>query len=65
MGGSDSGAPALRIERGHASDEELAALTVVLLALRGGRAEEHDGTSVKTSRWWRGAAAYSAPRSWQ
>ncbi|WRZ87682.1 acyl-CoA carboxylase subunit epsilon [Streptomyces sp. NBC_01007] len=65
MNESDSGALALRIERGHASEEELAALTVVLLALRGGRAEERGAASVKASRWWRGAAAYSAPRSWQ
>ncbi|MFD6552384.1 acyl-CoA carboxylase subunit epsilon, partial [Streptomyces sp. NPDC058398] len=34
MGDLDRGQPALRVERGTATDEELAALTVVLLALR-------------------------------
>ncbi|WP_392957968.1 acyl-CoA carboxylase subunit epsilon [Streptomyces sp. LN245] len=34
MGDLDRGQPALRVERGTATEEELAALTVVLLALR-------------------------------
>ncbi|MFE2533782.1 acyl-CoA carboxylase epsilon subunit, partial [Streptomyces sp. NPDC059371] len=34
MGDVDRGEPALRVERGTATEEELAALAVVLLALR-------------------------------
>jgi hypothetical protein len=63
MGGSDSEEPALRIERGQASDEELAALAVVLLALR--RAGPQRGRPAKGVRRWRRPEAYQAPRSWQ
>ncbi|MEN1891459.1 acyl-CoA carboxylase subunit epsilon [Streptomyces mirabilis] len=38
MGTPEHHEPVLRVERGQASDEELAALTVVLLALRAGGA---------------------------
>lgn len=56
----------LRVERGRADTDELAALTVVLLALRargaarGGRERRADG-----SRWWRPPAPYRAPHSWK
>ncbi|MGW2649314.1 acyl-CoA carboxylase subunit epsilon [Streptomyces sp. NPDC001393] len=42
MGDTDRGQPALRVERGTATDEELAALTVVLLAL--GRVTDSERT---------------------
>jgi hypothetical protein len=66
MGDSGHGELALRIERGRASDDELAALTVVLLALyAGGAAEDGDERPFNGSRWWRRPDAYKAPRSWQ
>ncbi|MEV0184361.1 acyl-CoA carboxylase subunit epsilon [Streptomyces sp. NPDC050625] len=65
MSDSDRAQPALRIERGHASDEELAALTVVLLALCAEAQESEAGRPVNGSRWWRRPHSYRAPRSWQ
>ncbi|MFE1948895.1 acyl-CoA carboxylase subunit epsilon [Streptomyces sp. NPDC059524] len=55
----------LRIERGRANEDELAALTAVLLSF--GRvhrpAETH---AVRAgSRWWRQPAGYFAPGSWR
>ncbi|MFF4402711.1 acyl-CoA carboxylase subunit epsilon [Streptomyces sp. NPDC001480] len=66
MGDSDRGEPALRVERGQASDEELAALTVVLLALHADAVAEQEEQQrfSKGSRRWR-PHAYRAPRSWQ
>ncbi|MEU8975186.1 acyl-CoA carboxylase subunit epsilon [Streptomyces monashensis] len=65
MGDTDREEPALRVERGTATDEELAALTVVLLALRG-RPEDEDaqGRPVNGSRWWR-RPGHKGSRSWQ
>ncbi|MEV2255270.1 acyl-CoA carboxylase subunit epsilon [Streptomyces sp. NPDC050147] len=66
MGNPDSGQAVLRLERGQASDEELAALTVVLLS----RCREDAGPGqgrgrpLNGSRWWK-RPDYSAPRSWQ
>lgn len=65
MGESGQVEPALRIERGQASDEELAALTVVLLALCTEAQEDEAGRPVSGSRWWRRPHSYRAPRSWQ
>jgi hypothetical protein len=67
MAESDHGELALRVERGQVTDEELAALTVVLLALRAGHeeAEEESERPHNGSRWWRRSHAYQAPRSWQ
>ncbi|WP_330343098.1 acyl-CoA carboxylase subunit epsilon [Streptomyces sp. NBC_00557] len=66
MGDTDHGEPALRVERGTATEEELAALTVVLLALRGGPAEEDaQRRPINGSRWWRRPRAYQGSRSWQ
>ena len=65
MGGPEPAAPALRIERGRATEEELAALTVVLLALRadaGGRRDEVRAGSVPG---WSPEPVYRAPRSWR
>ncbi|MFG2503305.1 acyl-CoA carboxylase subunit epsilon [Streptomyces sp. NPDC048441] len=64
MGNPDSGQAVLRLERGQASDEELAALTVVLLSLCRDDAEPGEGRPLNGSRWWKGSG-YSAPRSWQ
>lgn len=66
MGDTDREEPALRVERGEASEEELAALTVVLLALRGRAAEEDQGgRPVNGSRWWRLPQGHRGSRSWQ
>ncbi|MFD5818714.1 acyl-CoA carboxylase subunit epsilon [Streptomyces sp. NPDC059618] len=55
MGETDPGQPALRVERGSATEEELAALTVVLLALRGRPAPAEARArpaEAARSRWW-------------
>ncbi|MEU3838462.1 acyl-CoA carboxylase epsilon subunit [Streptomyces sp. NPDC028635] len=67
MGDSDHGEFAVRIERGQADDEELAALTVALLALRARRAATSRVTTrpVDGVRWWKRADAYQAPCSWR
>jgi hypothetical protein len=58
----------LRVERGRATDAELAAVTVVLLSLL---ADQGEDTSVRQSpgapRWRpeRVSAAYSSPYSWR
>ncbi|GAA1374948.1 acyl-CoA carboxylase subunit epsilon [Streptomyces beijiangensis] len=62
MGGTGHDELRLRVVRGRADADELAALTIVLLALRarGGelsRREERAGGS----RWWRPPTAYRAP----
>ncbi|MGW7613903.1 acyl-CoA carboxylase epsilon subunit [Streptomyces sp. NPDC054766] len=54
MGGTDRGDAVLRVERGTATEEELAALTVVLLALLGRPAD----TGARPlpaggAHWWR------------
>ncbi|MFD8203711.1 acyl-CoA carboxylase subunit epsilon [Streptomyces sp. NPDC059701] len=58
MGDTDRAHPALRIERGRATDEELAALTAVLLfALQGG--------APRRAGWSRRPNGHRGPRSWQ
>ncbi|MFC8130177.1 acyl-CoA carboxylase subunit epsilon [Streptomyces sp. NPDC057302] len=67
MGNPDSTQAVLRLERGQASDEELAALTVVLLSLHRDDAEPGHGQGrrpLNGSRWWKNPG-YRAPRSWQ
>ena len=62
----DRGEPALRVERGTATEEELAALTVVLLALRGRTAhEEAPLRPVSHAFWWRRPESYRGSHSWQ
>ncbi|WP_053672960.1 acyl-CoA carboxylase subunit epsilon [Streptomyces sp. NRRL B-1140] len=69
MGDSDCGAPgnqgefALRIVRGRPGEEELAALTAVLLVLRSGgaKAAEEAGGPSNDPGWWRGPDV--APRA--
>ncbi|WP_394425906.1 acyl-CoA carboxylase subunit epsilon [Streptomyces sp. SGAir0957] len=64
MGEAHHGRFGIRVERGRASDEELAALTVVLLALRAKarRAERRPGN--RRSRQLR-MDDYRAPHSWR
>ncbi|WP_331742336.1 acyl-CoA carboxylase subunit epsilon (plasmid) [Streptomyces sp. NBC_00876] len=64
MGDSDRAEAALRIERGRATDEELAALTVVLLALRADDPEQ-EGYPISGFPQWSRQLSYRAPRSWQ
>ncbi|MFD5637084.1 acyl-CoA carboxylase epsilon subunit [Streptomyces sp. NPDC127077] len=53
MGDVDRGEPALRVERGNATEEELAALAVVLLALRARPAPGRPETRPAGGpRWW-------------
>ncbi|MGP4013543.1 acyl-CoA carboxylase epsilon subunit [Streptomyces sp. 4N124] len=61
----ESGEALLRVERGQVSDEELAALTAVLLALYGAGQEMRDEPPVAGCRWWRRPDAYAAPGSWR
>ncbi|MEU2930633.1 acyl-CoA carboxylase epsilon subunit [Streptomyces sp. NPDC007251] len=66
MGDTDRGRPALRVERGTATEEELAALTLVLLALRARPAQQTAPVRPVTgSRWWRRPVDYHGPHSWQ
>lgn len=66
MGDSGRAEAALRIERGRATEEELAALTVVLLALRAdAREEQREGYPISGFPQWSRQLAYRAPRSWQ
>ncbi|MCX4451394.1 acyl-CoA carboxylase subunit epsilon [Streptomyces sp. NPDC087866] len=65
MGDSGLAEPALRIERGRATDEELAALTVVLLALRADAGEQPESDPAGGFKRWSRQPAYRAPRSWQ
>ncbi|MEU8027637.1 acyl-CoA carboxylase subunit epsilon [Streptomyces sp. NPDC049099] len=60
--------PFLRVERGQATDEELAAVMVVLLARSGAVADPAEQTpTVQAPRWLRleRSAAFCPPHSWQ
>ncbi|OKJ67457.1 acyl-CoA carboxylase subunit epsilon [Streptomyces sp. CB02460] len=65
MGGPGPAVSALRIERGRATEEELAALTVVLLALRADAGGQRDEAPAGRAPGWSPAPAYRAPRSWR
>ncbi|MFF0885121.1 acyl-CoA carboxylase epsilon subunit [Streptomyces sp. NPDC003456] len=54
----------LRVERGHASEEELAALAAVLIALRGSGPKAGGERPAGPPAWWDGPAGYVAPGSW-
>ncbi|MFE7622853.1 MULTISPECIES: acyl-CoA carboxylase subunit epsilon [unclassified Streptomyces] len=56
----------LRVERGRADAEEVAALTVLLLGLRA-RGRQRDGERLEPEwpRWPEPRAAYRAPGSWR
>ncbi|WP_369229194.1 acyl-CoA carboxylase subunit epsilon [Streptomyces sp. R21] len=65
MGSDDA---VLRIERGRATEEELAALAVVLFSALAGRDEEDDPVRAPEGPRWRperSAAAYRSPYHWQ
>lgn len=62
----ESAETVLRVERGRASEEELAALTAVLLALRAqGQAEPEPEEPTLGWNWWTSAKSYAAPDSWR
>lgn len=54
-----------RVERGRASEEELAALAAVLLAVRARGRAEPEGRPVLGWSWWRRPGGYAPPRSWR
>lgn len=67
---ADSTSAALvRVERGHASDEELAALTAVLLARAAARGQDAtDYVRPRSTAGWRRLerqSGFSAPHSWR
>lgn len=62
------GVGVLKVERGSADAEELAAVTVAVLSrlrTRAGRPGGYAPHSAAGRRPWAGAAAYRAPHSWQ
>ncbi|QFZ78457.1 acyl-CoA carboxylase subunit epsilon [Streptomyces fagopyri] len=65
MGTPDQYEPVLRVERGRAGEEELAAPTVVPLALGAGGAPARRDRPLNGSRWWRRPRAYRGPRGRQ
>lgn len=68
MGDSDTVKLVLRIERGCASDEELAAVTVVLCSLLPGQGEESGYEQARDVPPWRperAGAAYRSPYGWR
>lgn len=65
MGGPGPAVSALRIERGRATEEELAALTVVLLALRADAGGQRAEVPAGSAPGWSPEPAYRAPRSWR
>lgn len=68
MGEPDSARFALRVERGHAKEEELAAVAVVLcsvLAGRGAQGGEERSSDVPLWQSERATVVYRSPRSWR
>ncbi|WP_108989963.1 acyl-CoA carboxylase epsilon subunit [Streptomyces coelicoflavus] len=69
MGESGAMAPALRIERGRADADELAALAVVLCSVLAGRAAADEAPEPSGHPSWRRAdrsgAAYRSPHCWR
>jgi hypothetical protein len=55
----------IRVERGAAGAEELAALTAVLAALCGRAPRPGPARAPAACGWWRGAGGYRSPESWQ
>ncbi len=62
---ADTEGPALRVERGTATEEELAALAVVLLALRGRTAHEEQRPRPAGPRVLAAAGDYRGAHDWQ
>lgn len=69
MGEPDASGLALRIERGRANEDELAAVAVVLCSVLAGRGATARGRETAGVPSWRrqrrAAAAYSPPHSWR
>jgi hypothetical protein len=67
IAGGGDGECALRVERGHVGEEELAALTVVLLALwaAGTTVARRARTDHGRARWRNGPDGYRSPHSWR
>ncbi|MET9736366.1 acyl-CoA carboxylase epsilon subunit [Streptomyces sp. NPDC006458] len=61
----ESSEAVLRVERGVASEEELAALAVVLLALWSHPPVEPEPPPALGWSWWDGSAGYAPPESWR
>ena len=64
MSDAEHGIPDVRVERGRADAEELAALMAVLLAVRAGEAAGC-GHERRSARRWRRPDDYRAPHSWR
>ncbi|MEV0529983.1 acyl-CoA carboxylase subunit epsilon [Streptomyces sp. NPDC050439] len=69
MGDAQSKDALLRIERGNATEEELAAVTVTLLSLAAGRCEPRaEGRGERRGALWsrrERTMPYQAPHSWR
>ncbi|PZT71634.1 MULTISPECIES: acyl-CoA carboxylase subunit epsilon [unclassified Streptomyces] len=68
MGDFDTVMPAFRVERGHADDEELAAVAVVLCVLLAGREDEAGDAELPEVPPWRPERpleSYCSPYSWR
>ncbi|MGW1404408.1 acyl-CoA carboxylase subunit epsilon [Streptomyces sp. NPDC002405] len=69
MGELGVAGPALRIERGRVSEEELAAVTVVLCSVLAGRELEGSGQEPADAPSWRqperSGAPYRSPHCWR
>jgi hypothetical protein len=65
MGRMESAEAVLRVERGQASEEELAALAAVLLALRARGQAEPEQPPTLGWNWWKRPKRYAPPRSWR
>ncbi|MEX1659183.1 acyl-CoA carboxylase subunit epsilon [Streptomyces pseudovenezuelae] len=55
----------LRVERGRASEEDLAAVAVVLLTLRARGTREPTQPTVPGWNWWQKPNGYAPPDSWR
>ncbi|MEV7217423.1 acyl-CoA carboxylase subunit epsilon [Kitasatospora cineracea] len=68
MGGSETGMLALRVERGRASDEELAVVMAVLWSAVAGRGAPPDGAETPNVPLWRPerpVVAHRPPHNWR
>ncbi|MFJ9543994.1 acyl-CoA carboxylase epsilon subunit [Streptomyces sp. NPDC101225] len=63
MGDTGCAGPALRVERGTASEEDLAALTAVLLALRARPARQPPDRPARGPHWGHRPAGYQGWRA--
>jgi hypothetical protein len=61
----ESAETVLRVERGRAGEEELAALAAVLLALRASGRAEPEPEATLGWNWWTSRKSYAPPTSWR